>query len=103
MNQELRPILTDIKKHVLKYHTPSKFLIIGSNKDAIAYNTDIDIILIINDDVDSVELIRNISSSIKQLIIKYGYYISTYPIKEKYYKKKNTQFIRNIINNGIEF
>lgn len=102
-DDKLKSILHDIKNCILKYYKPLNFIIIGSNKNNIIKNTDIDIITIVEDNVDLELFIQTIAPSIKKFILKYNFYISVYPILNKNYIRKNTQFICNIVNNGIEF
>lgn len=96
-------ILKEIKINILEHCTPNKFIIIGSNKDGIINNTDLDIIIIVEDQTNLPHIIKNISPSIKKLIVKYNFYISVFPIKEKHYKMQKSEFIHNIRQTGIEF
>lgn len=96
-------ILSDVKKSILNYCTPLKFIVIGSNKNGILKKTDIDIIIIVKDNIDLFLLSQEIAPSIRDLIIRYNFFISVFPISEKYYILQNTQFISNIIKQGIEF
>ena len=96
-------ILKDIKNNIHEHCTPIKFIIIGSNKDGIINKTDLDIIIIVEDKTNLTHIIKNISPSIKKLIVKYNFYISVYPIKEMHYKKQKSEFIHNIHQTGIEF
>lgn len=96
-------ILCDVKNCILNYCTPLKFLIIGSNKNGIVNNTDIDIIIIVKDNIDLFMLSQKIAPSIRDLIVKYNFFISVFPINEKFYILQNTQFISNVIKHGREF
>lgn len=102
-NTALPIILSDVKNCILNYCTPLKFIIIGSNKNGIISNTDIDIVIIIKDNIDSFFLSKEIASSIRDLIVRHNFFISVFPVNEKYYTLQNTQFISNVIKQGVEF
>lgn len=99
----LSVILSDVKNCIQKYCTPLKFMIIGSNKYGIINNTDIDIVIIVKDNINLFTLSEKIAPAIRDLIIKYNLIISVFPISEKHYILQNTQFISNVIKEGIEF
>lgn len=99
----LLTVLNDVKNCILKNCTPLKFLIIGSNKYGIINNTDIDIVIIVKDSINLFMLSEKIAPAIRDLIVKYNFFISVFPISEKYYILQNTQFISNVIKDGIEF
>lgn len=102
-DKTLSIILRDVKNSLLKHCMPLKFLIIGSNKHGIINNTDIDIVIIVKDNIDLFTLSEKIAPTIRDLILKYNFFISVFPISEKYYILQNTQFISNVIEKGIEF
>lgn len=96
-------ILSDVRICILNYCTPLKFIVIGSNKNGIISKTDIDIIIIVKDNIDLFTLSQDIAPSIRDLIVRHNFFISVFPISEKYYTLQNTQFISNVIKQGIEF
>lgn len=96
-------ILNDVKECILNHCSPLKFIVIGSNKNGIICETDIDIIIIVKDNIDLFTLSQEIAPSIRDLIVKYNFFISVFPISEKYYILQNTQFISNVIKEGVEF
>lgn len=63
-------ILSDVKKSILNYCTPLKFIVIGSNKNGILKKTDIDIIIIVKDNIDLFHLSQEIAPSIRDLNYK---------------------------------
>lgn len=99
----LSMILNDVKICIQKHCTPLKFLIIGSNKRGIINNTDIDIVIIVKDSINLFMLSEKIAPEIRDLIVKHNFFISVFPISEKYYILQSTQFISNVIKEGIEF
>ena len=100
---KLYKILHDVKTCIMDYCTPLHFFIIGSNKNKIISKSDLDIVIVVKDDMDLVILTQMIAPSINSLILKYKIFISVFPIKEQFYLLRNTQFICNVVNQGIEF
>lgn len=99
----LYSILKEIKSSITVYCQPLRFILIGSNKDGIIHQTDLDIVIIMDESVDLTHLINIISPSIKEIIVKYNLYISVFPIKESHYQQLDSEFIYNVKNTGVEF
>ena len=103
MGKILCNLLRDIKEEISPIFVPIQFIVIGSNNNEIVNPTDIDIILIVDNDVDVYSLVHQISSKIVALIIKHRILISIYPIRKSCYDACETQFINNIHRYGISF
>ena len=54
-------ILNDVKECILNHCSPLKFIVIGSNKNGIISETDIDIIIIVKDNIDLFTLSQEIA------------------------------------------
>ena len=103
MKSKLTIIQQEIKQILLLYCSPIKFISIGSNKNEITFDTDIDIVIIVDNNIETYRLLKLISPAITEIIKRHNILIGIYPIHLKEYEQNSTQFICNIIKNGIEF
>lgn len=103
MKPTLANLLTEIKAIIYKCIIPIKTFIIGSNSESIINNTDIDIIVIVNDKVDHFIFLERISQFITETIISNNILISIYPISVTEFENNSSEFIRNIKTTGLEF
>nr|DAP46149.1 MAG TPA: hypothetical protein [Caudoviricetes sp.] len=99
----LSNILTEIKAIIHKCLIPLRTFIIGSNSEGIINNTDIDIIVIVNDGIDYFIFLEQISQNINDLIISNNILISVYPISASEFESNSSEFIQNIKERGFEF
>lgn len=103
MNPILPNLLTEIKAIIYKYVVPIKTIIIGSNSENINYNTDIDIIVIVSDEVNHFIFLEQVSQFINETICLYNIFISIYPISVTDFENDSSEFILNIKTKGREF
>jgi hypothetical protein len=100
--------ITFFKEKIIEIFKPIKILHIGSNSKKKSqnsdynYESDFDIIIIVNDDIDCYEYIKQIAPILKAIIIKFDIMINAYPIKESIYLKGESEFLNNVRNNNIE-
>lgn len=81
-----------------------KFVLIGSRiSNNYRNDVDFDIIVIVENNCDTYELIKKMSSYIYIISINFKASIGIYPIRNEDFKKGKSQFIDNVIINGIEF
>lgn len=103
MEAILSNLLAEIKATIHKCLIPIRTFIIGSNSEGIINNTDIDIIVIVNDEVDYYIFLEQISQSINNIIISNNILISVYPISTSEFENNSSEFIQNIKKRGFEF
>lgn len=99
-------ILKSIKNEFSKNFSEEvfKFILIGSRiSNNYRNDMDFDIIVIVQDNCDTYELIKKMSSYIYMFSIHFKASIGIYPIRNEDLKKGKSQFIDNVITNGIEF
>jgi hypothetical protein len=100
--------MTFFKEKIFEIFKPIKILHIGSNRgakdenDVYDYDSDFDIIIVVDDGVDCYEYVKQISPILKQVIIQFNIIISAYPLKERIYKSGESEFLNNLRKNGIE-
>jgi hypothetical protein len=91
---------------IIEPFMPIKILHIGSNcenKDNnYNYESDFDLIIIVNDEIDNYEYSKQISPILKSTIIQFNIMINAYPIKETVYKEGKSEFLNNVRKNSIE-
>lgn len=81
-----------------------KFILIGSRiSNNYRNEVDFDIIIIVEDNCDTYELIKKMSLYVYIISIHFKASIGIYPIRNEDFKKGKSQFIDNVIINGIEF
>lgn len=81
-----------------------KFILIGSRtSDTQKENSDYDIIIVTRNVVDSYNFIKNATQYISQISFDSKSNIEIYPVKENNLNNTSSQFINNVILNGIEF
>ena len=82
----------------------TKFILVGSRVlDLEKDNSDIDVIVIISDSIDTYDFIKEAAIVISDIFSLYETVVGIYPIKESNYHMGNSQFINNIITKGVEF
>ncbi len=96
-------ILSEIRSIIYKCTYPIKLFIIGSNSEGITNNTDIDIIVIVNDEVDHFTFLEQVSQLINETIISNNILISINPISATDFENNSSEFILNIKTRGFEF
>lgn len=81
-----------------------KFILIGSRTSSTQKdNSDYDIIIVTRNVVDSYDFVKNASRFISKISFENKSNIEIYPVKEKNLNNTSSQFINNVILNGIEF
>ena len=81
-----------------------KFILIGSRtRDIKMDNSDYDIIIVTNSFVDSYDFIKHATRYVSQISFENNSKIEIYPIKKQNLNNSSSQFINNVILNGIEF
>ena len=96
------------KEKILEISTPIKILHIGSNcrkkgqGEGCNYEKDFDIIIIVSDETDCYEYIKQTAPILRELIITFNITITAYPIKQSTYKDGNSEFLNNVRKDAVE-
>ncbi|GHT36532.1 hypothetical protein AGMMS49574_28410 [Bacteroidia bacterium] len=106
MEKNKNEAINFFKEKIIDFFVPIKILHIGSNQklknDDCNYESDFDIIIIVEDEIDCYEYSKQISSILKETIVKFDILISAYPIKESIYLNGISEFLNNVRINSTE-
>lgn len=93
-----------ISAKLLSAVSSGKFIVwYGSGRDLGVTESDIDLLIVLENDVNLLDVVVQIAPLIREAIEKYSIFVSCFPVHEKDYVSGDSQFIRNIRQNGMEF
>ncbi|MEM6738000.1 MAG: hypothetical protein AAGA10_02870 [Bacteroidota bacterium] len=92
----------EIKNQLKKKISLEKLILIGNADKKIAFNSELDFVVVVNDKLDKFEFVNITSELAVDCISKYKIMIQFFPIHKMNFQLKSTAFIRSIKKNGIE-
>jgi hypothetical protein len=108
MGNEKDEMVDFFKRKILDIFKPIKIVHIGSNSatdnqnNEYDYKRDFDFIIVVEDTINCYEYIKQISSILKEIIVKYGLETHAYPIKDSIYKDGESEFLKNVRQEATE-
>lgn len=92
----------ELKSHLDEIAKFDKLILIGNFNDKIAFNTELDFVVVVNDSVNKFEFVNMTSELAVHYISQYKLMIQFFPIHKLNFQLKRTAFLRSITKNGVE-
>ena len=104
MNEKVKRILTEVKKHLIEsFGDKIRQVILYGSYARGDYNrdSDIDILIVVSADVNPVEVEESLSDFLFEILLNENELCSVRAIPEKLFKKYNSPFLLNVKEEGV--
>jgi len=103
MNNIHKEIINEFEEKIREISNPESLFLIGSNKEKeLDLTSDLDIIIIVENNINCYEYVKQITPILKNLTVKYNIMVNAYPIKSRIFKEEKSEFLNNIRQNGVK-
>ncbi|MFZ2070949.1 MAG: nucleotidyltransferase domain-containing protein [Halobacteriota archaeon] len=104
MEHKVKQLVNQIKKHLVKEYGGKikRIIIYGSYvRDEATKDSDIDVLVVIDDSLDPFEVRKNLSDIIFDILLEKKELISVIPVPETIFKDYKSPFILNVKEEGM--
>ena len=104
MDKKVKPLISRIKSHLIKLNGEKirKVILYGSHaRGEATTDSDIDILVVVDDSLDPVEVRKSLSDIIFDILLEEGELVSVIAVPESFYSSYNSPFLLNVKEEGV--
>ena len=104
MNEKITQVINQVKEYLIKKYGDKirEIILFGSHvKGEATKDSDIDILVLIDDSIDPFEMRRSLSDFLFDILLEYGELVSVIVLPERFFENYNYPFILNVKREGL--
>jgi len=104
MNEKITQVVNQVKEYLIKKYGDKirEIILFGSHvKGEATKDSDIDILVLIDDSIDPFEMRRSLSDFLFDILLEYGELVSVIVLPERFFENYNYPFILNVKREGL--
>ncbi len=104
MNTEVRYLVEEIKKHLIRIYGGKikQVIVYGSYaRDEATKESDVDVLVVVDDSLNPFEVRKSLSDLLLDVLLEKGELVSVIAIPEGFFKNYNMPFLLNVKEEGV--
>ena len=104
MNEKITQVVNQVKEYLIKKYGDKirEIILFGSYvKGEATKDSDIDILVLIDDSIDLFEMRRSLSDLLFDILLEYGELVSVVVLPERFFENYNYPFMLNVKREGL--